>query len=230
MNKPSISFFAMNFILLFALIGFIFVVFDLGGFLFIFELVLLLVLLLILTFAMFAVYTGKRLGWSIIAVSLIVLLLDIFFIFMLTRKFGTYQITATIFAIVGLIVAFLNLMEKEAKPEEQSKVEGYYPYIDKMEPEEQKESKEEIKEELKEQIKKELEAETAAKKEEPKHKAKVQSKKTAQQPKFVASKETGKYHTLKCGWARIMKRKNKIYFYSKRRANAEGFKAHECVI
>ena len=38
MEKPGMSFLAMNFILLFAVIGFIIVVFKLGGFAFVFEL------------------------------------------------------------------------------------------------------------------------------------------------------------------------------------------------
>ena len=34
---------------------------------------------------------------------------------------------------------------------------------------------------------------------------------------------------IKCNWARMMKRKNKVFFSSKRKAEAMGFAAHECV-
>ena len=51
MEKPSISFFAMNLVLLFAVIGSIVVVFELNRLAFVFELAILLVLIFLLAFS-----------------------------------------------------------------------------------------------------------------------------------------------------------------------------------
>ncbi|MBS3113839.1 hypothetical protein J4448_01935 [Candidatus Woesearchaeota archaeon] len=230
MEKLGISFFAMNFILLFVIIGFILIVFDLYRFAFVFELMILLVFIFLLAFAMFVIYHNEKLGWTILGAALILLLLDTFFIILLAGAFETAHITTIFFSVIGLLVILLNLRtaksyESETE-DEHKKAKNYYPYIDKMEPEE---PKQELNQEIKEEIKKESEDEKASEKTEiKKAEIKIKSKKTSM-PKFVASAETKKFHTVKCGWARLMKRKNKVFFNSIRRAQAAGFKAHECI-
>ena len=231
MEKSSISFIAMNLILLFVGIGFILIVFDLQGFAFLFELLLLLVFMFFLAFGMYSVYNNKKLGWAIIGATLILLLIDILFMFLLTGTFGAAHLITVLFSIIGLIVAIINFRGLSEEPgeakDEYAKVSDYYSPIDKVEPKEKTESKEELKQEIKEEVKKELKEES---REEPvKKEIKVKAKKTAPMPKFVGSAETKKFHTSKCGWSRLMKRKNKVFFNAKRRAIAAGFKAHECV-
>src|SRR3989338_4483235 len=104
--KLSISFFAINFILLFAVISFILIVFDLHRFAFVLELGMLLVLLFFLAFAIFAVYHDKKWGWTLTGAVLVFLLLNIFFIYFLTKTFDTAYMTAALFSIAGLALAF----------------------------------------------------------------------------------------------------------------------------
>ena len=139
MEKPSISFFAMNLVLLFAVIGSIVVVFELNRLAFVFELAILLVLIFLLAFSMFAVYISKKLGWTMIAAILMLLLLDLFLIYLLTAKFETAHATAAVFSLIGIFLAFMNLIGNKGESgssriAEHDKATSYYPYIDKMEP------------------------------------------------------------------------------------------------
>lgn len=137
MEKLDISFLAMNFILLFAAIGFILVVFDLHKLAFVLELMLFLIFLFIFAFAMLAVYHGRKWGWTMLAAALVLLPLNLFFVFLLTGIFETAHWTALFFSAIGLAVALLNLRtleEYKASEGEYGKVKDYYPYIDKMEP------------------------------------------------------------------------------------------------
>ena len=139
--KPNISFFAVNFILLFAFISFILIVFDLHRFAFVLELGILLILLFFLAFAMFAVYNNKKWGWTLTGAVLVILLLNTFFIYMLTKTFDTAYVTATLFSVAGLALAIFSLRssrEAASEPKDE-KAREYYPYIDKMEPESAKE-------------------------------------------------------------------------------------------
>jgi len=202
MERPSLSFFAMVFILLFALIGFIFVVFDLRGLTFIFELGVLLTFMFLLTFAMFFVFSNKRGSWGIIAIVLLLLLFNVFVIFLLTKKFTLAYVTSTLFALVGMVVAALNYSRKrEVYTEVEEKGKYYHTYIDKMEP---KEAKAEAKAE-----------------------AKVQ--KTFSPGKYVASKKANKFHSPKCDWAHRIDKANRVWFNSKEEAKSKGFEPDKCV-
>jgi len=141
MGKLSVSFFAMNIILLFAAISFVFVVFGLHRFAFVFELAVLLITIFFFAFAMFAVYSNKKWGWTLLGTILILLLLNTIFIYMLTGAFDTPHMTILLFSAAGLVIALINLKidaESEIQIEENEKTRDYYPYIDKMEPEEHK--------------------------------------------------------------------------------------------
>jgi len=235
MEKASISFIAMSLALLFALVGFIIIVFGLSGVMFVFELMLLLIFIFLSAFAMFTVYGNEKRGWTTLGATLVLLLLDTFFIILLTGLFGTEHITTIVFSFIGLFIVFINLRiakDDESEPKDEEPAKEYYPSAEKPEqqPEKSKdELKQEIKEEVKEEIKKEMEEEKAPEKAEVKKaEIRIKPRKTIM-PKFVASTETKKFHTAKCGWARLMKRKNKVFFNSKKMAQKAGFKAHECV-
>lgn len=228
----------MNLILLFVAISFVLVVFDLHRFAFVFELMLLLIFMFLLAFAMFAIYHNKKWGWTILGATLVLVIADTLFIFLLTGAFETAHITTIFFSVLGLIVALLNLKgtvreSEKSGIEEFEKAKDYYPYIDKMEPEEQlwKESKELLKQEIKDEIRKELkDGEAAPKAEETvKTELEIKPKIIIAMPKFVGSKETNKYHAFKCGWVRLMKRKNRVYFNTKKKAEKEGFEPHKCI-
>ena len=218
MEKSNASFFVMNAVLLLVGISFILVVFELTRFAFLFQLGLLLIFIFFLGLAMHAAYNNKKWGWTLVAVTLILLLVDTI-VLSVFGAFGTAHIVAIIFSIVGLVIAFLNLGrgEEEATLEtEEDKTKAYYPNIDKVEPKEDEEPKKEEPQPVQEEVKVE--------------EVKVKSmKKAAPKAPFVGGAETKKFHTSKCGWARIMKRKNKIYFNSRRKAEKAGFKPHECV-
>ena len=233
MERPGLSFVAMNLVLLFAVVGFIIIIFDLSGFVFVFELMLLLIFIFLSAFAMFTIYNNEKRGWTMLGATLVLLLLDTFFIILLTGLFGTAHITSIVFSFIGLLIVFINLRiakDDESGIEDYEAPKDYYPPVEKAEPKEPShELKQEIKEEIKEELKKEMEEEKAPEKVEAK-KAEVRLKprKTAM-PKFVGSTETKKFHAAKCGWAKLMKRKNKVFFNSSKRAQKAGFKAHECV-
>ena len=223
------SFFAMNLVLLFAIVSFIIIVFELAGFVFVFELMLLLVSIFLIAFAMFIIYRDERHGWTILGATLILVLLDTFFIILFSGKFGTPHITTIFFSVIGLLVILLNIRSnKDDKigTEDYQAPKEYYPYDGKAE---QKESKQELKQEIKEEIKREMEEKKPSDKTKiTKAEIRIRPRK-AVMPKFVGSTETKKFHTAKCGWARLMKRKNKVFFNSRKRAQKAGFKAHECV-
>ena len=134
--KSPVSFFAMLFILLFAVIGFIFVVFELEGIAFAFELVLLLAFMFFLAFGMFMAYSDKSAGFGIIAVALALLLLDVSAVFLITESFGLKYITTTIFALAGFAVALINILTSPTEPKMEihyGKKQYYYPLSEKAE-------------------------------------------------------------------------------------------------
>ena len=139
MENPSVSFFAMSFTLLFVLVSLIFVVFDLHRFAFVLELGILLVLLALAAFAMLVIYYNRLWGWTIMSALLILILIDLLFIYLLAGIFDTAHLTAAVFSLTGLGISLLNLREPEKEQEgkeleEHEKAKDYYPYIDKMEP------------------------------------------------------------------------------------------------
>lgn len=203
MEKPSISFFAMIFILLFVAISLILIVFDMHRLVFVFELGVSVVFMFFMIFAMFAVYHGKNWGWTIIVASIVLLLADLFFVFFLTGTFDTIHIAISSFSAVGLILALLNLRGTAqetggSEAENHGKAKDYYPYIDKMEPE-------------------------GLKAEEP------SIEKTFTPGKFIASKKAGKFHSPKCDWAKKISKSNQIWFDSREAAEAQGLEADQCV-
>lgn len=200
MEKPPLSFFAMSFILLFVLVSLIFAVFDLHRFAFVFELGILLVLLALFAFAMLAVYSNRLWGWTLMSALLILVLINLLFIYLITGTFETAHLTAVVFSIAALAISLLSLREPrnghEGKEiEEYEKAKDYYPFIDKMEPVE-----------------------------EPK------VEKTFTPGKFVASKKAGKFHAPKCDWAKRIEKENQLWFNSEQDAIASGFKADKCVL
>lgn len=202
MEKNLISFFAINFILLFAVISFILIVFDLHRFAFVFELMLLLIFIFLFTFSMFVISRNKKWGWTVLGATLILMLVNVFFIILLKRTFETTHLTTIVFSTLGLLVALVNLKEPryeetEAK-EEYEKTQEYYPYIDKMEPERE--------------IKKESKIE-----------------KTFTPGKFIASKKANKFHSPKCDWAKRISKENQLWFNSKEEAEKQGFTADRCI-
>ena len=200
MEKPNISFFAMNFVLLFALVGFILVIFELHRFAFVLELGILLIFLSIFAFAVFVIYKSRKWGWTALSAALILLMINIFFIYALTREFETAHATVLFFSLIGIVIAALNLKgashETIIEAEAHDRAKDYHPYIDKMEPEEQKAPSVE---------------------------------KTFTPGKFIASKKASKFHTAKCDWAKRIGRENQLWFDSEEEAKAQGFQADGCV-
>lgn len=200
MEKPNISFFIINIILLFVVTSFILIVFDLHRFAFVFELGILLSFIFFLTFGIFIVYHNKKWGWTLIGAILVLILLNTFFIFLITKTFDTAYITIIFFSVIGLVIALLNLREtgeRLAESEIEEKAADYYPYIDKMEPEQTKED--------------------------------LKIEKTFTPGKFVASKQANKFHIAKCDWAKRISKSNQVWFNSREEAEAQGFEADRCV-
>ncbi len=141
MEKSGISFFVMNVALLFVVISFILIVFDLHRFAFVLELMVLLAFMFLLAFSMFFAYHGKQWGWTLSGAVLVLLLINVFLISVIRGEFQTEHLTAIFFSIIGIIIALFNLrsaptedVEEDFDPESYyEKINEYYPYIDKME-------------------------------------------------------------------------------------------------
>ncbi len=110
MEKPSISFFVMDLVLLFALISFILIVFELHRFAFVFELAILLAFMFLLSFAMYVVYYDQKWGWSLMGFVLILLLANTLLIALLGSTFETVHLTAVFFSTIGIVIALANLI------------------------------------------------------------------------------------------------------------------------
>ena len=114
--KNPVSFFAMLFILLFAAIGLIFIVFELDGIAFAFELALLLAFMFFLAVGMFMAYNGKSASWGIISVVLALLLLDVLAVSLIAGSFGFKYITTIIFALAGFVTALITILTSPTEP------------------------------------------------------------------------------------------------------------------
>lgn len=203
MEKPGISFFAISFVLLFAVIGLIFAVFELHRLVFVLELMILLAFIFLFAAALFAVYRNKKFGWTMIGAALILLLLDALFIYLITKTFETAHMTIVFFSVIGLLVALLNLMadkKPHGSPAGYEKAKEYYQYIDKMQPEE-----------------------------ELAHEKEPRIEKTFTPGKFVASRNASRFHSPKCDWAKRISKSNQLWFESEEEAKAKGFQADKCV-
>ena len=136
--RGSLSFLLMNIILFFTMIGFTLVVFELSSLEFVLEFVGLLAFMFLFAFGMFFAYNNKRFGWTMIAVTLFVVLLDTILIMAFARSFGVRHIITVFFSLAGLALSFFSLRtdneEDDLRVPDFSKPEDYYSYIDKMEP------------------------------------------------------------------------------------------------
>ena len=215
MDKPTVHFFIMDFILLIACISFILAIFNLTGGLFLLEFRLLVVFLVLLTAGMSNAFYNNKKGWISIASILALMIIDIFFMFIFSGLFRTSNLVTILSSLVGILIALLGAIQ--SSHEQQGKGSGpYYPADDGKKIEAKEEiSKEEMKQEIKEEIKDELKE--------------VSMKKSFFPGKYVASRKANKYHTPKCDWANRIKKGNEVWFQSKEEAEKNGFEADECV-
>jgi hypothetical protein len=207
MERPGISFFAMLFILLIAVIGFIFAVFDLRSIFFVFQLAILLSFMFFLAFGMFLALSHKKSSWGIISAVLVLMIFDTFIIMLYTRRFSVSYAITFVFALVGLAVALVKIMNDRTNAKEPEAANHYkklqYYYS---------------------QSGKENEQPMIEPNEEPKHEIKSEQKISATYSpgKYIASKKANKYHS------RISK-ENQVWFVSREEAQSKGFKADKCV-
>lgn len=229
MERPSISFFVMLFVLLIAVIGFIFVVFDLRSIFFVFQLAILLSFMFFLAFGMFLAYSDKSASWGIIAAVLVLMIFDTFIIMLYTRRFSASYAFTFLFALVGLVIALVKVVS-ERKPRElkstgtYDKPQYYYPYSEKSEAREdlKAEAKQEAKKELKDEVKQEVKSEL-------KREQTMASVSAIYTPgKFIGSDKGNKFHLPKCVWAANIKKENQVWFGSEEDAILRGYKKHNC--
>lgn len=134
MEERNLGFFlTMDFVLLIALIGLIFIIFDLTG-TFLAAQLFFAVLLIILAFiALVGIYYNMRWGRVFITLVFSLVVLDELFIYILNRSFGTIFLVSFIAGLIGLLIAIANIRyrkgKKEALPQEKleaiEKVEGH---------------------------------------------------------------------------------------------------------
>lgn len=220
MEAPRLSYFAMIFVLLLTIIGFIFVVFDLNGVAFAFELALLLAFMFLLAFAVFGLTVfgfrySRRGNWGIIGAVLVVLIFDTLIIALFMGVFSTKYALTILFAIIGLIIVLFSYLTARREPEyvekQYDKSKYYYSSVDKIE----------TKEELRQEVKEELTAE---------QKKAALMKKNYALGKFIASKKADTFHVPLCVWADNINEENRVWFDSKKDAIARGYLEHKCDI
>ena len=223
MEAPRLSYFAMIFVLLLTIIGFIFVVFDLRGVAFAFELALLLAFMFLLAFAVFGLLYRRRGNWGIIGSVLVVLIFDTLIIALFMRVFSTSYALTILFAIIGLIIVLFNYLTAPKEPEyvekQYDKSKYYYASVSKMESNE--ESKEEMNQELKPEIKREIKEELTAE-----QKKAASMEKTFTPGKFIATRKGNKFHQPKCVWANNINKENQGWVDSKADAITKGYSEH----
>ena len=202
-NRYNVSFVLIVFVLLFVVISSIFVVFELHRFAFVAELVVLLVIISLIAFGMFLVGNRHKWGWILIGATLVLWLINITFIYFLTRKFETAHIAAVIFSLIGIVISALNQRKSASElgglSVRENEKSNYYPYIDKMEPEQK------------------MPGEGNA------------IEKTFTPGKYIASKQANKFHSPKCDWARRITKSNQLWFGTRQEAEVKGYQADKCV-
>ena len=119
MGDSKIRFFILDFVLLFMFLGLIMMIFNFRRIPFIGELFILIFLILFAFIALTGVYKNSNWGYSLLSMVLAATLIDLLFIFYLTRSFGAMFLGTTLLAALGFIISVSGIKRKEHYVEEE---------------------------------------------------------------------------------------------------------------
>ena len=123
MADSKLSFVAMDIVLLIVIIGFIKVVFDLHRFFFIAQFLFMGILMILALIGMISIYNDLKFGWTLMAFTLGLILIDLFFIYLLRAPRSSLLLPAGVVSLVGFIISVINIdgrreskVKRECKP------------------------------------------------------------------------------------------------------------------
>jgi len=125
MRGANNSFLIMDIMSLIIVLGFILVVFDLGGIFFIGEFILLCLLILTMVISLILIFNDVKFGWGMLAVLLFLMLLDLLLIYVRTSEIGINFLITLFMAAIAFVIALVNSGKKkknEELPEEEPSV------------------------------------------------------------------------------------------------------------
>ena len=123
MSEAKLSFLAMNIVLLIVFVGFIKMIFDLHRFLFVAEFLFLGVLMLMALVSIVSIYNNIRFGWTLMALLLGLVLMDLLFIYLLKSPKSSVLLPAAVAGLLGLVISLVKIKGPEEAEEAGSNVE-----------------------------------------------------------------------------------------------------------
>ncbi len=109
MGKYNFSFLLTSIVFLVAFVGLTFIIFDLHRYFFIGEFILLAAFILAALIGMAAVYFDKSWGWTWLAVLSVLALIDILFIYMMTKTKSFALTPAVVASVITLVISLFSL-------------------------------------------------------------------------------------------------------------------------
>ena len=137
MDKNIKIFLALDIIMLFVLIGFSKMIFEISGWKFILEFFILAAIIIGVLISLLLIYGEVRVGFFALAILLTVVLLNLLAIFYRTRIVDMTFFLTTVFAAVGFVLAVINSGEEKEIHEESetfTDIEELAPLEKKFEP------------------------------------------------------------------------------------------------
>ncbi len=113
MGNGKFSFLVMSITLLIIFIGFIDVVFDLRGFLFITEFLFLGILMFFTLISMVLIYNDAKFGWTLMTFILAFILIDFLFIYLFKLSQSSLLLLTAVVGLVGFIISVVNIKGPE---------------------------------------------------------------------------------------------------------------------
>ena len=118
MAGSRFSFFIMNIVLLVVFLGLINAIFDLHRLLFYAEFILLGVLMLAALIAVALIYSELRFGWTLMSFVFVIILIDLFFIYLVGAPNLNLLLQMGIVSLVGFVISLANMQAPEEAKEE----------------------------------------------------------------------------------------------------------------
>ncbi len=227
MNK---AYFSIILLFMSNLLGLFYILPKLSTTLFIFEFLVIAFFMLLFVITIYAFYFNFKYKHMLNSIFFIFGLLNMLFLYFNIKTIMLVLLTAA--NAFGLVIAVNNIKVKKAKHREEKEPKLV---VEELRPEIRKRDEEKIISEVKkelEEYKKEKEAEEIEKEADLLSKAEKkisEIKKTYKPGKFVGSKNSNKYHTPKCDWARRIKAKQRVWFKTEAEARKKGYSKHSCL-
>lgn len=203
MGKNNNLFAAINILLMAVFLSTIALVFQLDGYYFIFEFVLLALLLAASAICVAGLYSGYRWVFSSLTLAMAIAMLNTIILYTLQPKVTPAYIISMV--STGIIFMLSAVKNKETSVIGQSVPETVHQI------------------EIVHDIPHSSDADPVS------YTSSSNIEETFDPGKYVASITGSVYHSPRCEWAKKIKKKKQVWFSDKSEAREKGYKAHECV-